>query len=160
MASVTLRLAAPSDARGLAQLMHGAIHAISDCDYTKAQRDAWSPAPMPAANMAGRLTDGRTVWVAETAEPTDPLGFIELEATGHIDCFYLTPSAQGTGVATLLFAALEAQARARGLGTLTVDASTVAKRFFLKRGFLVIEKQTLKRAGITLHNFKMQKTLP
>jgi hypothetical protein len=61
MAKVVVRGAKVSDALALAQLMHAANHSIADSDCTQAQRNAWSPAPMLATDMAARLTDGRRV---------------------------------------------------------------------------------------------------
>lgn len=162
MAKLTLRPATLPDAPRLAQLLHQSVHAISPRDYSPAQLSAWSPAPMDTAKMRARLADGRMVWVAETA--LFIAGFIELEpsedqSVGHIDCFYRTPEAAGQGVGQALYAALETRARKNGLGTLDVEASEPARRFFLHQGFKVTARQDLIRAGVPLHNFKMRKAI-
>lgn len=79
----------PEDAEHLPGLMHAAIHALAARAYSPAQLAAWSPAPMPTDTFLARARDGRDIFVA-TDDKGQPLGFIELEPSGHVDCFYLS----------------------------------------------------------------------
>jgi putative acetyltransferase len=154
----TIRLFRPSDATALAQIFHRAVHEIASAHYSPDQCAAWSPAPRRAENWARHAADGRMVFVACDAQDK-PLGFIELEADGHIDCFYCHPEAAGTGVGAALYAALEAEARTRGLARLYVEASEPARRFFDKAGFSVLRRREFERRGVQLYNFAMEKPL-
>lgn len=142
------------DAADLARVMHAAIQA--SVDYTPAQRNAWSPHATPAGTFLDRVSDGRRLWVAQD-ERGASVGFVELTQGGYIDCFYCNPSGQGTGSA--LYQALEDDAMRTGLLQLTVDASEAARRFFLRRRFADIGRQQVQRRGVTLHNYRMTKTL-
>ena len=68
-------------------------------------------------------------------------------------------AAFGTGVAAALYALLEGRARAAGLQTLKTEASELARPFFLRHGWTLIERQNLVREGVSLHNYRMEKQL-
>jgi len=87
------------------------------------------------------------------------VGFIELDAGGHIDCMYTHPGFQGKGIASALYEHLLVQAIARGLKSLYVEASLIAQPFFEHRGFSVVKKNQVQRHGISLVNFSMEKCL-
>jgi putative acetyltransferase len=83
---VTIRRFVPADAPALALIFHRSVREVGSRAYSPAQVAAWSPAPVPAEAFRARVSDGRSVFVAVTGDDT-PLGFIELEADGHIDRF-------------------------------------------------------------------------
>ncbi|WP_135506057.1 GNAT family N-acetyltransferase [Roseovarius aestuariivivens] len=153
-----IRLYQPEDAAALSRILHDAVHGLGMRDYTPAQLAAWSPTPQPPAQFAARLGDGRAVFVAEDAALA-PCAFIELLPSGQIDRFYCAPGHAGIGVAAALYDHLETEARRRGLDRLTVDASAMARRFFLRQGFTELARQEVERAGVTLYNFAMAKDL-
>lgn len=105
-----------------------------------------------------RAADGRLLLVA-VDEDDAPLAYGDLEADGHIDHLYCLPDAAGTGVAAALYGEIEAAARARGIARLYTEASEPARRFFLKRGFAVVERNDFEIAGVAIHNFRMEKRL-
>jgi putative acetyltransferase len=72
---------------------------------------------------------------------------------------YVHPSAAGQGVAAMLCEALEKLAGGRGAKSLTVDASDNAAEFFLKRGYVAMQRNTVTVNGEWLANTTMQKTL-
>jgi putative acetyltransferase len=72
---------------------------------------------------------------------------------------YVHPSAVGQGVASMLCEALEKLAGGRGAKSLTVDASDNAQEFFLKRGYVGKQRNTVTVNGEWLANTTMQKTL-
>ena len=72
---------------------------------------------------------------------------------------YVHPSAVGQGVGAMLCDALEKLAGARGAKILTVDVSDNAQEFFLKRGYVGKQRNTVTINGEWLANTTMQKTL-
>jgi putative acetyltransferase len=155
---ITVRPFAHRDASALALIFHRSVREVGRRGYTQAQVEAWSPAPVPAEVFLSRVTDGRKVFVAVNGDDT-PLGFIELEANGHIDRFYCRPDVVGTGVGSALYGCLERAALDMGLSLLLVEASEVARDFFLRRGFRLIRRQDFERNGIAIHNYVMDKSL-
>ncbi|MEO1346743.1 MAG: GNAT family N-acetyltransferase [Pseudomonadota bacterium] len=148
----------PTDAAILAEIFHDAVHAIGSKDYTQAQTNAWSPAPVSAKKFLDRISDTHTVFVA--VDDNDmPLGFIELESNGHIDCFYCHPRFSGTGVGRALYVHLEKAALNAGLMHLYTEASEAALRFFLKVGFTLIRRRDFTHNGVAIHNYLMEKSL-
>ena len=59
----------------------------------------------------------------------------------------------------MLHGYVEEEAREKGLKKLSVDASYIAKAFFAHRGFSIIRKNSVKRNGVVLENFTMEKSL-
>ncbi len=156
MAEVRFRPFRPSDAQHLAAILHEAVHVIGARDYTPEQLLAWSPAPMPPTTYCARVADGRLVTVAVSHEDV-PVAFIELEANGHIDCFYCHSDVAGSGVGKALFRQAQAQAIEAGQTQLRVEASEAARRFFLREGFEVTARRTFRRCGVLIHNYEMEK---
>jgi len=153
-----LRSYKPTDAPILAAILHDAVHAIGARDYTAAQLDAWSPAPMPPDRYHARVCDGRSVTVAVSKQDV-PLAFIELEADGHIDCFYCHPGVVGSGVGKALFLHAQSLAVSAGVARLHVEASEAARRFFLREGFHVTVRQEFELRGMAIYNYMMEKRL-
>ena len=123
----------PRDAADWARIFHTAVHQVGARDYTAEQCAAWSPEPAPIDRVLERACDGRRIWVAADAND-EAQGFIELEADGHIDCFYLAPEVAGTGIGADLYTQLEGEARNLGLSALYVEASEAASYDALLRG--------------------------
>jgi putative acetyltransferase len=122
------------------------------------QLGAWAPEAPDPEHYRARAADGRLLLVA-VDEDDAPLAYGDLEADGHIDHLYCRPDAAGTGVAAALYARIEAAARARGIARLYTEASEPARRFFLKRGFVVVERNDFEIAGVAIHNMRMEKRL-
>ena len=146
------------DAERLAQIYHEAVHRVGRRYYSQAQLNAWSPRPVSEREFVERLSDGRSVFVA-VDRTGRPLGFIELEPDGHIDCFYCCPSAVGTGVGTALYRRLEEFASEAGLTRLYVEASEAARQLFLSRGFAVIRRREFELNDVSIHNYLMEKRI-
>jgi putative acetyltransferase len=77
----------------------------------------------------------------------------------RIDHLFCRPDVAGTGVTAALYAALEAAARARGIGLVYVEASEPARRFFAKQGFHLIGRHDFEISGVAIHNFEMEKRI-
>ncbi|MCG7494647.1 GNAT family N-acetyltransferase [Thalassobius sp. Cn5-15] len=148
-----------ADAATLVQIFHRAVQATARADYSEDQLNAWSPAPAAPERYLARITrGGHKVWVA--VDDTDtPIGFIELQEDGHIDCFYRDPDHRAAHVGQALYKTLEKEARTRRLTRLYVEASEVAKRFFLRHDFTTLERNEFERTGVMMHNTRMEKHL-
>ena len=146
------------DAPELARIFHAAVHRLGGLHYSLEQLKAWAPVVPNPERFLELEADGRMLLVA--ADDNDrPLAFGDLEKDGHIDHLYCRPDVAGTGVASDLYDQLEAAARDRGIGRLHVEASEPARRFFLRKGFIVLQRREFTLGGVAIHNFAMEKLL-
>jgi putative acetyltransferase len=140
----------------LAAIFVAAIEELTGDDYSEAQQQAWASAAADEEQFGKRLA-GELTLIATLQN--SPVGFAALKGTDHIDMLYVHPNAAGQGVASMLVDALEKLAGARGAKTLTVDASDNAQPFFVKRGYVGKQRNTVTVNGEWLANTTMQKTL-
>jgi len=153
-----IRLFRSVDAPALARIFHAAVHQIGALHYSLEQLDAWAPVVPDPGRFLEQGADGRILLVA--ADNGDrPLAFGDLEQNGHIDHLYCRPDVAGTGVASALYDQLEAAAEDRGMGRLQVEASEPARRFFLRKGFILLQRREFTLDGVAIHNFAMEKLL-
>lgn len=148
----------PDDSASLASIYHEAVQVVGSNYYTPDQVEVWSPQPVPPERFLARVSDGRSVFVA-IEDNDNPIGFIELEFDGHIDCFYCHPDFVGTGVGAVLYDRLESSARSAGMSRLYVEASEVARGFFLRMGFSLIGRRDFELSSVLIHNYSMEKFL-
>jgi putative acetyltransferase len=148
----------PGDEAKLAALFHAAIHQIAAQHYSPEQVNAWAPQVPDAARFLARGTDGRTLLIAVDGVG-DPLAYGDVEADGHIDHLFCRPDMAGKGITAQLYEALEQAARDHEIDLLFTEASEPARRFFLKRGFEVIERRDFEISGVPIHNYRMEKRL-
>ncbi len=151
-----LRPFLPTDTPVLAAIFAASIEELTGDDYSEAQQEAWASAVEDEEKFGQRLASELTL-VATLQN--SPVGFAALKGPDHIDMLYVHPGAVGQGVAAMLCDALEKLAGARGAKNLTVDASDNATEFFLKRGYVAMQRNTVTINGEWLANTTMQKTL-
>ena len=144
------------DTKQIVKLFYDTVHEVNIRDYTKAQVDAWAPANIDLETWTKSLNSKYT-FVAEEADKI--LGFGELEASGHIDCFYCHKDFQRQGVGRIILGKIDAKARSLGIKKLYTEASITAKTFFESQGFMVVKKQEVERRGQKLINFAMEKLI-
>jgi putative acetyltransferase len=140
----------------LAAIFVAAIEQLTGEDYSEAQQQAWASAADDEEKFGKRLASELTL-IATLQN--SPVGFAALKGADHIDMLYVHPGAAGQGVASLLCEALEKLAGGRGAKSLTVDASDNAEGFFLKRGYIAMQRNTVTVNGEWLANTTMQKSL-
>jgi putative acetyltransferase len=140
----------------LAAIFAASVEELTGDDYSEAQQQAWASAADDEEQFGKRLASELTL-IATLQN--SPVGFASLKGTDHIDMLYVHPSAVGQGVASLLCDALEKLAGSRGAKSLSVDASDNAQEFFLKRGYVGKQRNTVTVNGEWLANTTMQKTL-
>ena len=157
---MNLRPYRPSDAPALAALCLASIRALGPAAYAPGEVEAWAayPALTPEGlrEFAARLARG-TCFVADI--DGRPAAFAQLDAPDHLDFLYCAPTHARRGVASALYARLEAEARARGAAELRTEASRVARPFFEKNGFVVVTTERVERAGMRIERFRMTKQL-
>ena len=145
-----------TDTPVLAAIFAASIGELTGDDYSEAQQEAWASAVGDEEKFGKRLASELTL-VATLQN--SPVGFAALKGPDHIDMLYVHPSAVGQGVAAMLCDALEKLAGGRGAKNLMVDASDNATEFFLKRGYVAMQRNTVTINGEWLANTTMQKTL-
>jgi putative acetyltransferase len=145
-----------TDTPVLAAIFAASIAELTGDDYSEAQQEAWASAVEDGEKFGQRLASELTL-VATLQN--SPVGFAALKGPDHVDMLYVHPGAVGQGVAAMLCDALEKLAGARGATKLTVDASDNAAEFFLKRGYVAMQRNTVTINGEWLANTTMQKTL-
>jgi putative acetyltransferase len=155
---VTIRTYQPDDAAGVADVFYRSVREVALSDYTADQVRAWVPGRWDAEQEHLRSGDGRLVLVAAD-ERGQVVAFIDLEPDGHIDRLFCAPEAAGRGIASQLYDGIETAARERGLGRLFTEASELARRFFERKGFIVLERQDKILRGVPIHNYRMAKAL-
>jgi putative acetyltransferase len=145
-----------ADTPVLAAIFAASIEGLTGDDYNEAQQQAWASAADDEEQFGKRLA-GQLTLVATLQ--SSPVGFASLKGADHIDMLYVHPSAVGQGVGSMLCEALEKLAGGRGAKSLTVNASDNAQEFFLKRGYVGKQRNTVTVNGEWLANTTMQKTL-
>jgi len=150
-----LRTGTAADFDTLGDVIFDAIH-HGPTKYTKAQSQAWAPAPKSGPAWAERL-DKQHIIVAERAG--EIAGFMTIEPGGYIDFAYIRPSAQGSGLFRRLFTAVRAWAEARNEPVLSTHASLMAQPAFAAMGFEVDYHETVDVDGQSLPRARMTKPL-
>lgn len=142
--------------RGVAvDIFHSAVHALTASHYTKEQRDAWAPHPPDPEYWQRRLAE-RRVRVAE--EDGRVIGFIAFNDDGHIDLLFTAPAFSDRGVATDLYQDAEAILVRCGVSVVFTEASVVARPFFERMGFHVVDEEAVTRSDIELPRYRMVKS--
>ncbi len=146
----------PEDAATLFQLFFDTVRNVNIQDYTQEQVKAWAPENFDINRWQDRTKD-YCIFVAE--DDSGIVGFAELEQNGHIDCFYVHHEKQGLGIGHKLMSQLEQKAKSLELDEIYAEVSITARPFFERKGFKVMQKQTISLRGQSLTNYKMSKSL-
>ena len=149
-----IRLYVPADLDALIRLFRESVRRIAIRDYSLEQVTAWAPDAADRERWATRR-GSRPTWVAEV--DGEVAGFTDLEPDGHIDMMFVHPDHQGRGVAGALLRQVETEAARLGLDRLYTEASITARPFFERKGFHVVEQQTVTLRGQDLVNYRMEK---
>jgi putative acetyltransferase len=158
LVKVNIRTYEPHDAADVADVFYRSVREVALSDYTVDQVKAWVPGRLDVEGEHLRSSDGRLVLVAAD-EQDHVIAFIDLEPDGHIDRLFCAPGAVGRGIASQLYDGIETAAREQGIGRLFTEASELARRFFERKGFIVLERQDKILRGVPIHNYRMAKAL-
>jgi putative acetyltransferase len=146
----------PADVPVLAAIFVASIEELTGDDYGEAQQIAWASAADDEDKFGARLANQLTLVATRQGAP---VGFASLKGADHIDMLYVHPGAARQGVASALCDALEKLAGARGATELTVEASDTAERFFARRGYAAMQRNSVAVGDEWLANTTMKKTL-
>ena len=155
--TMLIRLFQKQDSDQIARLFHDTVREVNIHDYSTAQVNAWAPDDLHIEEWSESCAKKFT-YVAEE-EDGEIIGFGQLEANGHIDCFFCHKDYQRCGVGTRLYRAIEAKALELRIESLFVEASITARAFFKNRGFVVVKEQQVTIRGENFTNFAMDKSL-
>ncbi len=152
MEKIDIREYREADCEKIACLFLDTVYTINGKDYTKDQLEAWTEGKTDI-EWWGRSFKGRYALVA--VRNGTIIGFGDMDKSGYLDRLYVHKDFQRRGAATALCRKLEE----RCPGRITTHASVTARPFFEKRGYRVVRKQQVKRKGIILINFVMEKRM-
>jgi putative acetyltransferase len=92
-------------------------------------------------------------------EGQDLAGFISYDDDGTIDLVFTAPNYARRGIASTLYHEAEQQLIAKGAKELKTEASVVAKPFFERHGFEVVDEQRVTVRGAQFLRYNMRKDL-
>ncbi|NJO27220.1 MAG: GNAT family N-acetyltransferase [Richelia sp. SL_2_1] len=154
--SIKIRLFNQQDAEQIARLFHQTVREINISHYSLLQVKAWAPDDIYFRDWIN-VCSQKFTYVAD--DNGTIAGFGELEADGHIDCFYCHKDYQRMGVGRKIYRAIEAKADELEIYRLYTEASITAKPFFQRMGFSIIKKQQVECRGENFINYAMEKYL-
>ena len=140
----------------LAQLFYDTVHTVNARDYSPAQLAAWATGSVDLAAWNRSFLQHHTL-VAIDADQI--VGFGDMDQDGFLDRLYVHHAFQRRGVARAILQQLEEQAKARGVTRFTTHASITARPFFERFGYVVLQRNEVVRAGISLTNYTMEKRI-
>ncbi|WP_164102821.1 GNAT family N-acetyltransferase [Candidatus Laterigemmans baculatus] len=145
-----------ADLEGLVSLFTSAVHILGASHYEAAQLAAWAPQPPDLEQWRVRLAAVETL-VARIDSAL--AGFVSFEWNGHIDLLFTSPHHARRGVASRLLNMAEEAVAAEKAPAMFTEASLIARPFFIRHGYQVVEEQLVMRRGVTLRRFAMRKSL-
>lgn len=156
MASSTLfHWATAADADLLADIMFDAVR-NGESLYTERQRAAWVPARRSGPEWLARL-QRQDIIVAE--RHLRAVGFVSLAAGGYVDCAYIRPEAQHTGLFRQMLERIVQRANERQEDRLWTHASLMAEPAFAKLGFVVRKRERVLIGGERFDRCEMERPL-
>ena len=152
----TIRALQRGDEAALWQIYYRAIHETASADYTPEQVNVWAPSGCDLPKWAA-LIQRLAPFVALRGE--EIAGYADVQPSGYIDHFFVSPSFGRQGVGTVLMRRIHESALPQGRGHLFSNVSITARRFFEKWDFKVEQAQTVHIQGVVLDNFRLSKML-
>jgi putative acetyltransferase len=135
------RLATREDANRLYDIRRRSILGLAAPTIPAAEAQAWAERLTPAGVQ--RKLRELEVWVAERDGIVVGWGAIR---GGYLEGLYTAPEFAAQGVGAGLLETVERLMRGRGIQAVQAEASSNAREFYLRRGYLVTGLQTPKRA--------------
>ncbi|MBW3199445.1 GNAT family N-acetyltransferase [Marinobacter nauticus] len=154
--SITIRKYRIQDLSPVVRLFTDSVHELTADAYDETQRYAWASRTPHLDTWRERLESLETL-VAE--EGSDLAGFISYEKDGHIDLVFTAPNYARRGIASALYHEAEQQLKELGVTELKTEASVVARPFFERHGFEVVDEQRVTVRGAQFLRYLMRKKL-
>lgn len=146
----------PGEEMDLWSLFHNAVSHINAADYTAEQLNAWSPDHFDLEKWRARF---RTISPFVVEQERQLIGYADVQATGHVEHFYVHHLWQRRRIGTLLMQIIVEIAKQEAIDNLFADVSITAKPFFESWGFAVEKEQYVKIHQEVLKNYRMAKPL-
>ena len=140
----------------LAQLFYDTVHTVNARDYSPAQLAAWATGSVDLAVWNRSFLQHHTLVAIDAGQI---VGFGDMDQDGFLDRLYVHHAFQRRGVARAILQQLEEQAKARGVTRFTTHASITARPFFERFGYMVLQRNQVVRAGISLTSYTMEKRI-
>ena len=156
MESIQIRRFSDEDAEATACIFFDSVRLGTQDHYDEVQRRAWAPQVPETPRWLDRLRS-QTTFVAEYEGRV--VGFMTVNSDGYIDLAFVAPDVIGKGVGKQLYRSILAEASKMGLGRLYLEASHLARAFFLRQGWSLVREQTVSPHGVQMTNFVMEKHL-
>ena len=159
--SFVIRKFNESDIRQIVTLFYETIHSVNIQDYTQEQVEAWAPqlSGTEEQERTRRFTESLLGCISYVADIEGVvIGFADMTENGYLDYLYVHKDYQRHGVASALLDKLEEEATRLGVRQLWANVSITARPFFEHQGFVMIRRQTVNVRGVSMYNFKMEKT--
>jgi len=154
--SITIRKYRIQDLSPVVRLFTDSVHELTAGAYDETQRYAWASRTPHLDTWRERLESPETL-VAE--EGSDLAGFISYEKDGTIDLVFTAPNYARRGIASALYHEAEQQLKDLGVTELKTEASVVARPFFERHGFEVVDEQRVTVRGAQFLRYLMRKSL-
>ncbi|MBY5935767.1 GNAT family N-acetyltransferase [Marinobacter nauticus] len=154
--SITIRKYRIQDLSPVVRLFTDSVHELTAGAYDETQRYAWASRTPHLDTWRERLESLETL-VAE--EGSDLAGFISYEKDGTIDLVFTAPNYARRGIASALYHEAEQQLKDLGVTELKTEASVVARPFFERHGFEVVDEQRVTVRGAQFLRYLMRKKL-
>ena len=150
---MNIRLATKKDIPAIKELFRSTILSVNLKDYPSEQVECWAARGEDASVWEERINEQYFILAEEN---NTILGFAALKLSGYLNSMFVHRDYQGKGVASLLLKKIEEYARMKDISEITADVSITAQPFFSKKGYVILEKQTVC-IGISMTNYKMSK---
>ncbi len=133
--ALSIRDARPEDAVDACDVMRASITQLCERDHDNdpATLADWLSNKTPVHVRLWIISPAYAIKLAHHRDRLVGLG--ALSASGEVTLLYVAPEARFRGVSKALLISLEAEARARGISTLTASSTTTAHKFFKMAGF-------------------------
>lgn len=154
--SIIIRKYRIQDLSPVVRLFTDSVHELTAGAYDETQRYAWASRTPHLDTWRERLESLETL-VAE--EGSDLAGFISYEKDGTIDLVFTAPNYARRGIASALYHEAEQQLKDLGVTELKTEASVVARPFFERHGFEVVDEQRVTVRGAQFLRYLMRKKL-
>ncbi|NHI01830.1 MULTISPECIES: GNAT family N-acetyltransferase [Oceanimonas] len=146
-----------TDYSSLELIYHDAVMGQGRRGYSDEQVQVWAAFPYLYKDDFGRLV--RSGYTRVMTLHHIPVAFATLNPDHYLALVYVLAEHSGRGLAGRLCDEMEQEAQRRGVGCLTTDASVLSRPLFEQKGFRLVSRQEVHRAGQTFVRFIMEKTL-
>lgn len=153
----TIRRARPEDAPAMLEIHQASIRELGAERYDEEQVEAWASTD-EGADRYPIEDDDHLVVVAERDGAIVGFGGLNL-AAAEVGAVYVHPDHAREGVGSRILEHLEAEARERGIGALTLRASLPGVPFYERAGYERVERVTHETGGVEIECVDMRKEL-